>query len=261
MVFERVLCGIDGTPESAGAARQVALLTPSGAAIVLVGVTQPIGAAPPGFGVVAVPLLEAKRELEEALEQARGEIRATDVVETRLIEGAPIPALLQAVEREGATLVAVGVHGRSRAVGIALGSVATAMLHDSPVSVYAARRTEAGPFAPRSIAVGVDGSPVAATALEVARELAERLGADLRAVCALGGKEADLDAARTALAGATLVEDARHPIDALVEAGADLVVVGSRGLHGLRALGSVSERVAHRARTSVLVVREQAVHP
>jgi nucleotide-binding universal stress UspA family protein len=35
---------------------------------------------------------------------------------------------------------------------------------------------------------------------------------------------------------------------------AALVVVGSRSLHGLRALGSVSERVAHRASCSVLVV-------
>jgi nucleotide-binding universal stress UspA family protein len=35
---------------------------------------------------------------------------------------------------------------------------------------------------------------------------------------------------------------------------ADLVG-GSRGLHGLKALGSGSERVAHQARSSVLVVR------
>ena len=39
-------------------------------------------------------------------------------------------------------------------------------------------------------------------------------------------------------------------------ADADLVVVGSRGLHGLKALGSVSERVAHQARCSTIVVRE-----
>jgi nucleotide-binding universal stress UspA family protein len=36
---------------------------------------------------------------------------------------------------------------------------------------------------------------------------------------------------------------------------ADLVVVGSRGLRGLRALGSLSERLAHDARSAVLVVR------
>ena len=36
---------------------------------------------------------------------------------------------------------------------------------------------------------------------------------------------------------------------------ADLLVLGSRGLHGLAAIGSVSEQVAHRAKSSVLVVR------
>jgi nucleotide-binding universal stress UspA family protein len=51
-----------------------------------------------------------------------------------------------------------------------------------------------------------------------------------------------------------------RPVDALVVASehADLVVVGSRGVTGIRALGSVSERVGHEARSSVLVVREPA---
>ena len=46
-------------------------------------------------------------------------------------------------------------------------------------------------------------------------------------------------------------------MSALVEAAADadLLVVGSRGLHGFKALGSVSERVAYEAACSVLVVR------
>ena len=35
----------------------------------------------------------------------------------------------------------------------------------------------------------------------------------------------------------------------------DLVVVGSRGLQGVKSLGSVSERIAHQATCSVLVVR------
>ena len=50
------------------------------------------------------------------------------------------------------------------------------------------------------------------------------------------------------------------PVDALLAAGADgdLLVVGSRGLHGVKALGSVSERVAHRASCSTLIVRERA---
>jgi nucleotide-binding universal stress UspA family protein len=50
------------------------------------------------------------------------------------------------------------------------------------------------------------------------------------------------------------------PVAALVQASAeaDLLVVGSRGLHGVAALGSVSERVGHLALSSVLVVREPA---
>ena len=49
-----------------------------------------------------------------------------------------------------------------------------------------------------------------------------------------------------------------NPVDVLVAsaADADLLVVGSRALHGLKSLGSVSERVAHQAHWSVLIVRE-----
>lgn len=49
------------------------------------------------------------------------------------------------------------------------------------------------------------------------------------------------------------------PVDALVHAAktADLVVVGSRGLHGMRALGSVSERVAFESLHSALVARRR----
>jgi hypothetical protein len=47
------------------------------------------------------------------------------------------------------------------------------------------------------------------------------------------------------------------PVDALMSASADadLLIVGSKGLHGVKALGSVSERVAHQAQCSVLIVR------
>ncbi len=51
--------------------------------------------------------------------------------------------------------------------------------------------------------------------------------------------------------------DERKPADYLVGASndADLLVLGSRGLHSFAALGSVSERVAHKASCPVLVVR------
>jgi nucleotide-binding universal stress UspA family protein len=53
---------------------------------------------------------------------------------------------------------------------------------------------------------------------------------------------------------------AERPVEALLAAAeeADLLVVGRRGLGRDGALGSVSERVAHRASCSVLVVRPDA---
>jgi nucleotide-binding universal stress UspA family protein len=72
-------------------------------------------------------------------------------------------------------------------------------------------------------------------------------GAELfpRVVCGVDGSAAGEEAVRQAL----LLSDPRGQL-VLVS-----LVVGSRGLGGVRALGSVSERVAHRAPVSVLVVR------
>ena len=253
MLFARVLCAIDPGPESLMAARQVARLSPPGTPLLLVSVTQPFTAVPGGAGGIAVPVLETRRDAEEALERAKAAVARRQPVETLLLEGAPIPTLLATVDREGATLLAIGIHERSRALGVALGSVATAMLHDAAASVYVARPWRGA----GRIAVGLDGSPESAAALAAARELAARTGDELRLVVALGGKEVVLDAARRTAGETRIVEDERDPVDALANTDADLVIVGSRGLHGMRALGSVGERVAHQARCPVLVVRDR----
>ena len=76
----------------------------------------------------------------------------------------------------------------------------------------------------------------------------------VRLLAAKGGKRIDADE----LGKLGDVElDERRPVEALVAASerSDLVLVGCRGLHGLASLGSVSERVAHRAVSPVLVVR------
>lgn len=143
--------------------------------------------------------------------------------------------LLDEIARSDATLAVVGSQGFSRPVGIARGAPATTVLHEAPCSVLVAREPEDLAAWPRTIVAGADGTPEAEQAVEVARELAERLGARLYLVTAA---HAD-------------------PVTVLADESesADLIVVGHRGLTGVRALGSVSERVAHEARCPVLVVK------
>jgi nucleotide-binding universal stress UspA family protein len=120
--------------------------------------------------------------------------------------------------------------------------------------VLIARATRDAERWPRSIVVGVDGSAESSAAAEAARALSERTGGSVRFVAATGG-HADLGAA--ARIGAEVEEHEGRPLDVLdvLSERADLVVVGSRGLKGARAIGSVSERLAHQARCSVLAVR------
>jgi len=69
-------------------------------------------------------------------------------------------------------------------------------------------------------------------------------------VAALRDRSLDLERARMS----SPIEIEKFPVRALSDVGADIIVVCSRGLRGARALGSVSERVAHRSDASVLVV-------
>ena len=136
----------------------------------------------------------------------------------------------------------------------------------------------------KRIVVGFDGSEQSRNALERAADLAD--GAVVAVVCSAdvrrlmrdpaGGASAidpaDAEARSTALAEAraylegrgiegAYVEGVGNPADVMVqeaeESGADLIVVGTRGLHATKRLflGSVSTKVIHHAHCDVLVVR------
>jgi len=243
-MFERIVCGVDGSPESLEAVRQADVLLEEGGRLVLVAAVDLTDAI--HFQVARTPVHAARRALDEveeldrrassALERARAEVTHAADVAALEASGAPTTFLLDTAATEGAGVLAVGTHGVGRIAGIVLGSVATHVLHHAACTVLVARGRSPGPWAPRTVVVGVDGSPEAETALEAARGLESRLGAGL----------------------SVLSVEGRRPANELVEAArdADLLVVGSRGVHGARALGSVSEQVAHEASCSVLVVRD-----
>lgn len=254
MIFERVICGVDASEESLDAARQAARLVAADGRLVLVSVAELEVAAQAGFAASMVA-----KELEEdaigALDRATEAVGGIHATERRLLSGPVLATLQAAVADERATLLVLGTHGHGRGSGILLARASTTFLHEAPCSVLIARRTSDPETFPASIAVGLDGSPQADAAAHVADELAARFGAGVRTIVATGGKGVEADAIRAVRPGLELSE--RKPLDALLEASGevDLVIVGNRGRHGLKALGSVSERLAHQARCSVLVVR------
>jgi nucleotide-binding universal stress UspA family protein len=249
-LFTRVLAGVDGSEPGLEAARQAArLVTPTGRLELFTAVyLAEVNLA--GWSSARMRA-ELEREAHEALR--KGLDIAGPRAESCLVNGPPVQSLLGELERERATLVVVGTHGHSRISEIVIGGVAGELLHSAPCSVCIARPPVAEAPFPRSIVVGVDGSSQSEAAAVTGRYLSERFNAPLSLVIALGGGNVDRPCAEEL--GAVGVEG--NPVEALVEVSrdADLLIVGSRGLHGLKALGSVSERVAHRASCSVLVVR------
>jgi nucleotide-binding universal stress UspA family protein len=255
------VCGIDGSPESLGAARQAASIAGAGGSLLLLGVTMPDVA---GSVLSALPGGTATAEhtdrlsSQAAVDRAREGLAAagTVVVKTRI--GPPAALLETEAAQRGADAIAVGSHGNGRAAGILLGSVATRLVHTAPCSVLVTRGPVDGPVDgfPRSVAVGVDASPFSLLALETGRLLAERLGVSLRPLHVSDGTRL-MQALPAQLDDLEVIRQHVSSADGLCSrvTAADLLLVGSRGAHGLRALGSVSEAVAHRSPASVLVIR------
>lgn len=262
-VFKRVLVGVDRSPASVEAARQAALLTEPDGTLTLLGAWS---VPPPTIGGVGPALsheldADVYREASEgAVAMAKTAITALASPSTKVVRGFAWDELIKEIEQEHDTLIVVGSHGQGRLRGILMGSTATKIVHEAPCSVLVAR--PAGERFPRRVVVGVDGSPQSALAFAVARQLADRFSSELWPVVAHGGKGVDKKRVAT-------IVDYHHedlpdePVGALVvaSADADLVIVGSRGLHGFKALGSVSERVAHQAHCSTLIVREPHLGP
>ena len=253
-VFARVLVGVDGTEWGLEALRQTLVLAPPEHATVrTVTALDTRAAARAGFG--AARWVEMLTEEASAARDAAAAILADRPDSAaEVVPGEPLPVLRHARNEFGATLVALGGRHSSRFLGIMLGDTATELLHDGTCSMLVARPQPGRTWQPRVVTIGLDGSAPAIAALETADELAARLGATIEVVCANGAQTAP-DGAWTDRVDSW---DEAQPVAALVERSrrTDLVVVGSRGLHGLHALGSVSERVAHHARCSVLVVHD-----
>lgn len=265
----RILAGTDGSERATESVRQAARLAAAvGADLILVCV---IDTGRPHD-------LDVEREAEGTLEAASAVARSLNVEpDARILSGDPGVALIEHAELDGVDLLCVGPDAGLLGGAIRVGRIANHVLREARCSVLVARR--AGPEFPYRIGCAVDGSEGSVETALAAAALAAATGAELRLVhvvpvfrghnteWTLGPDEAsppELEPSVMAASslGVTPIREMAmgRPERTLVAAAereeTDLMVVGHRGIHGVRrVLGSVSEHVAHHAPCSVMVVR------
>ena len=228
----------------------------------------------------------AASRLEARVEAARP--RGVDVVRAQRRGIAAAPVILEYAAEVEADLIVMSTHGR-RGLGRAfLGSVTEEVVRLADVPVRTVRRdTDAGQMPEfESVLVPVDFSEHSAKAIRYAAEICRTYGAALHVVHVfeppihpevyIGGSPAlpDFAAAEGGLtaalaefaAGAGARDAVIHVLegravsgilDTAAACGADLIVIATHGLTGLKhvLLGSVAERIVRRATCPVLTVK------
>lgn len=244
----------------------------------------PIATAPE----VAPPMdlvLALAEEMHTDVEQKTGQVlkEAGIPYQSRREIGHPVDTIINIAPSLKADLIVLGSRGLSEWKGLLLGSVSDGVLHHAPCPVLIVRDAQTT-F--DKILLASDGSAGASKATRVAGQLArmfavpltilnvtEPLGLLARVLKGETDAEGCSSRAREIVAahirrlveqtgvGYTLHQETGHPAETIVRYAEDkkypLIVLGSRGMSALSALtiGSVSDRVAHHAHCSVLVVR------
>lgn len=294
-MFKKILVPLDGSQLAERALGPALQLAGEGCQVLLVRV--PIRAqmfipAEGGYGLLYPERVEAQAQAEaltylQEVQAARA-AGGQSSVRVKVVEGDVASGVVDVAREENADLIVMSSHGYSGLTRWVLGSVAEKVLHGAPCPVLVIRSPQ-----PISRAlVTLDGSPLAAQALEPAVEVAARLGASLTLLRVLAEvDQADLrslDAYELGLS-TRLVEElnanaeayltqlvtsharAGHPIKVEVRAGPaaatilkyveqhniDLIGMATHGRSALRRwmYGSVTEKVLRSADCSMLVVR------
>ena len=231
-----------------------------------------------------------RKKLEDLVE-ARGALSTVDV-DSAVLCGACEEAVTEFQKRENIDLLLVASHGHAGMEHFSLGSFTARLLQFSscPVLVYKTRQSPEmfpeGTFAPKRILVAHDFSTASRETLPLVREWAEAYSAEVKLVFvsdsfelsalvdvampmppnddlrsnAMRELEGIISSEWRGIRAEPVVCEGHPAVEILKEAdgyGADLIVMGSRGLSpfGRLELGSVAERVVHGAGCPVLVVK------
>ncbi len=260
-VFASILCAVNGARGSSAAVEQAAALAGADGHLTLLAVT-----AVRGSGVhetAAISPTRAKRLLEHAAEVAA----KAGVPSTLVVDPASPPSQVILERAAQHDLLAMGAPAMSWLGGMLIGGVTVAALGSFATPLLTARSIPAGQDFARSIVVASDGLDGSDHLVDIALRLAQAKGTHVTLVHAIEvGARAQSDRIDEQARRLELTFDGRSEIRVqlgsarrvIVEAAksskASLVVMGSRRLDGLRALGSVSRRVVHEAHCSVLLL-------
>jgi len=267
-IFADILCAIDGKDGGFSAVEQaVALAGPQGRVTSLVVTSYRSG------GSNRAPAIGPGRAAE-ILEHARRIARDAGVAYAQEVDPRSPPARVILDWSTGYGLLALGAPASSwpsRMLSVGVGDKAIGGFSNS---LLVARPLTDDRRLGDCIVVASDGLETSKALVDLAGRLAQPRGADVKLVHALGRepmkrsrapereqtlKEQEQTLARACAPGTSelLIKPGRAAtaiVSTAAAAGASLVLMGSRRLDGLRALGSVSRRVAHQAHCSVLLV-------
>jgi len=255
--FKSILCGVEGNPASTEAARQaIALAGVGGGEIRFTAVYTSFELGPDYHK----DTLEGSLEEAASLADEAGVTATTELREARYAIDVLLP------ESQEHDLLVLGTHGKSRATGIVFGSTASEAAHRTERPLLIAREAPGSDPFPRDILLAGDGSSGSWAPARAAMRLAAAFGSRLGVVHVEDGKHDDesiLDAQLAEIEQATgAAPEVTRPdgsapkeiVEAARAKGSSLIVAGRRGLRGIKALGSVSERVVSGAECSVLLI-------
>lgn len=260
-VFPRLLCAINGSRGSAEAVRQALSLATPGTAVTFVAITDERGV---GANRVAVVGEHRARQALAAAKALAADMRVTAT--TELVHAGKAAETLLSLQPEHDVLV-IGCPGRSRLGDMLIGNVATVLAHRTHGPLLIARASALPESFPQQILVAVDDRRRSRRQVTLAARLARASHAHVHLAHVTGRDYdartrrllAELSVEVRELTGTEpLVDTLEGPTaDALAHevdrVGADLLILGRRGVSGVKALGSVSERLVHSARCSVLI--------
>lgn len=285
----RILLGVDGSDQSVEAARALSFLSPAEEVILLHTLDVPKPAYPKITPEVAAEiyatverdmLAEGERLLTTLVSSALSANRGT--VTKRLEVGKPSDVILSIAQEQRVDLILLGTRGIGPVKELVVGSVSHHVLSHAHCPVLAVK----GPLRPlRHILLPVQGPEDAEAAIRFAATKPFREPVDVTVLTAVhfAPPPWPADASVTQAMKSDVLDGARHFVDDVASrlssdvyrakgaamlgtpAGViqqeaakispDLIVMGSRGRHGLmRAmLGSVSHAVLHQATCPVLI--------